>query len=82
MSDEKARKAEKRLDEALIQEKELMPAIDEREAKIAEQRNDKDMLPPHSRLVSMCITSLPQTNNYRGKPVTASDAIQDLTTDY
>ena len=46
MSDEKARKVfEKRLDEALIQEKELMPAIDEREAKIAKQRNDKDMLP-------------------------------------
>ena len=46
VSDEKARKVfEKRLDEALIQEKELMPAIDEREAKIADQRNDKDMLP-------------------------------------
>ena len=46
MSEKKARKVfEKRLDEALIQEKELMPAIDEREAKIAEQRNDKDMLP-------------------------------------
>ena len=46
VSDKKARTVfEKRLDEALIQEKELMPAIDEREAKIAEQRNDKDMLP-------------------------------------
>lgn len=46
VSDEKARKVfEKRLDEALIQEKELMPAIDEREAKVADQRNDKDMLP-------------------------------------
>ena len=46
VSNNKARKVfEKRLDEALIQEKELMPAIDEREAKIAEQKNDKDMLP-------------------------------------
>lgn len=46
VSDKKARKIfEKRLDEALIQEKELMPAINEREAKIAAQTKNKDMLP-------------------------------------
>ena len=36
---------ERRLDEALIQEKELMSAINEREAKIAAQTKNKDMLP-------------------------------------
>lgn len=46
VSDKKAREIfEKRLDEALIQEKELMPAINEREAKIAAQLKNKDMLP-------------------------------------
>lgn len=46
VSDKKAREIfEKRLDEALIQEKELMPAINEREAKIAAQTKNKDMLP-------------------------------------
>jgi [protein-PII] uridylyltransferase len=46
VSDKKAREVfEKRLDEALIQEKELMPAINEREAKIAAHTKIKDMLP-------------------------------------
>ena len=46
VSDKKAREIfEKRLDEALIQEKELMPAINEREAKITAQTKNKDMLP-------------------------------------
>jgi [protein-PII] uridylyltransferase len=46
VSDKKARGVfERRLDEALIQEKELMSAINEREAKIAAQRKNKDMLP-------------------------------------
>ena len=46
VSDKKAREIfEKRLDEALIQEKELMPAINEREAKIAAKAKNKDMLP-------------------------------------
>lgn len=46
VSDKKARGVfERRLDEALIQEKELMSAINEREAKIAAQTKNKDMLP-------------------------------------
>ena len=46
VSDKKAREIfEKRLDEALMQEKDLMPAINEREAKIAAQTKNKDMLP-------------------------------------
>lgn len=36
---------QQRLDEALIEEKELMPAIKEREAKIKAKRKDKDLLP-------------------------------------
>ena len=60
VSDERARKVfEKRLDEALIHEKELMPAIDEREAKIACQRKDKDMLPPLSRQCRCVSRALP-----------------------
>jgi [protein-PII] uridylyltransferase len=46
VSDKKAREIfEKRLDEALMQEKELMPAINELEAEITAQTKNKDMLP-------------------------------------
>jgi len=46
VSDKKALEIfEKRLDEALMQEKDLMPAINELEAKITAQTKNKDMLP-------------------------------------